>query len=99
MVGKLMGATYTGEYTGDGQSSQDIECGFSPSRVRIFDEDGNFAEMINSSTFAYMEVQVSGVFVMKRYELVDAIVKLETGFRVQNQYLNTNGKGFFWEVV
>ena len=88
----------SGQYTGDGQSSQDIICNFPPSRVRIFDEDGNFAELVNSSTFAYREVEVSGVYVMKRYELVDAIVVIENGFRVQNTYLNTNGKTFYWEV-
>ena len=35
----------SGQYTGDGESSQDIICNFPPSRVKIFDEDGNFAEL------------------------------------------------------
>jgi len=98
MVGKLIGATYTGEYTGDGQTSQDIDCGFSPARVKIYDEDGNYAELIDSTTYAYREVLVSGEYVLKRYELVDAIVVIDNGFRVQNTYLNTNGKVFYWEV-
>lgn len=99
MVGTPVGAVFSGEYTGDGESSQNIECNFYPKRVKIFDEDGNYAELINSSVFAYREVEVSGVFVMKRYELVDAIVRTETGFTVQNTYMNTNGKSYFWEVT
>jgi len=98
MVGKLIGATYTGEYTGDGENSQDIDCGFSPKRVKIYDEDGNYAELINSTTYAYREVLVSGEYVLKRYELVDAVVIIDNGFRVQNQYLNVDGKSFYWEV-
>jgi len=91
--------TNTGNYIGDGQSSQDIICGFIPKRVRIFDSDGNFAELISSSTFAYMEVRVSDVYVLKRYELVNAIIPITNGFRVQNQYLNVNQKNYYWEVV
>lgn len=95
---KLLGATYTGEYTGDGENSQDIECGFSPSRVKIYDDSGNYAELINSKTYAYREVLVSGEYVLKRYELISAIVIIDNGFIVQNAYLNIDSKKYYWEV-
>ena len=98
MVRYPVNAITSGSFTGDGEDTQDIICNLPPARVKIFDDDGNFAEMINAKTFAYREVEVSGVFVMKRYELIDGIVAIDGGFRVQNTYLNENGKTYYWEV-
>ena len=99
MVGRMpVDGIGTGTYIGNGEASQDIICNFPPARIKIFDSDGNFAELIDSKVIAYQEVLVSGVYVMKRFELLNAIEILPLGFKVKHAALNANGKTYYWEV-